>query len=116
MENTRKDKLMNRTDKLELEMINYLKEYTMDIHGNIPNINVVQLNPTGISFKIPVAWFFNLTFIFTLPLGDENNDGGLSNVPKTGTIVSGGVIGLFTAGIGGFALKMRNFNSKKKNK
>ena len=38
MENTRKDKLMNRTDKL-------------------------------VSFKIPVAWFFNLTFIFTLPLG-----------------------------------------------
>lgn len=31
MENTRKDKLMNRTDKLELEMINYLKENTMDM-------------------------------------------------------------------------------------
>lgn len=47
---------------------------------------------------------------------DENDDGGLSNVPKTGTIVSGGVLGLFTAGIGGFALKLRNFSSKKKNK
>lgn len=31
MENTRKDKLMNRTNKLELEMINYLKENTMDM-------------------------------------------------------------------------------------
>ena len=31
MENTRKDKLVNRTDKLELEMINYLKENTMDM-------------------------------------------------------------------------------------
>ncbi len=47
---------------------------------------------------------------------DENSDGGLSSVPKTGTIVSGGILGIFTAGIGGFALKMRNFNSKKKNK